>query len=160
MGGSSFRRKIRAAVKFLTTTPEPLDPTKKYPVKVRYAVLMAIGVVFLEWYYLFVQVSYDTIPSKWLFWLSFLGWSMPGIIVEWAYRNLPTKRLLDKYANWWIGIGVAAITVGIMSTRTNAILPVAYALIPGFMAGALVGSNSLLVWRLIKTRHAQSKPAA
>ena len=129
-----------------------LDPAKRYPVRVRYALVwIIIGLVVL-WYYFFVEVSYDSIPSKPLFWFAFLVWMAPGIAVEWAYRKLPTKPLIDKYANFMIGFGLTAIAVGVLSKKTAAILPIAYALLPGAIVGGMIGSDSLLVWTLIKNR--------
>lgn len=160
MVNSRVRRKVKAAVKFLTSPPTPLDPEKRYPVRVRYALLWVVCGLFVEWYYFFVQVSYDSIPGKPLFWVAFVGWAMPGVIIEWVYRNLPTKQLINKYANFMIGFGLVAITIGVIVRRGDQqILPIAYALIPGFIAGAGIGSESLLVWNLIKNRYAHSETA-
>jgi len=72
--------------------------------------------------------------------------------MEWAYRKLPSKRLIDKYGNWMIGIGLTMIGVSILSKKTDFAIPVAYAIVPGFLAGALIGSDSLLAWNLIRGR--------
>ena len=129
-----------------------LDPAKRYPVRVRYAAVWVILGLVVLWYYFFVQVSYDSIPSKPLFWAALLGWMVPGIAVEWAYRNVPSKRLINKYANVMIVFGLASIGVGVLTKRIEAILPIAYALLPGALLGAGIGSNSLLIWNVIRNR--------
>jgi hypothetical protein len=160
MGESHLAKKIRSMIKFLTSPAPPLDSTKRYPVRVRYAVLIAAGILLLEWYYFGVQVSYDSIPAKPIFWLAIVGWAMPGIIVEWAYRKLPSKRLIDKYGNWMIGLGMTMIGVSVLSKRVDFAVPVVYAIIPGFLAGALIGSDSLLVWNLINERKSRKKQSS
>jgi hypothetical protein len=159
MDRSRLIKKIRSAMRFLASPAPPLDPTRRYPVKVRYAITIAAGILFLEWYYFAVQVSYDSIPAKPIFWLAIAGWAMPGIIVEWAYRKLPSKRLIDKYGNWMIGIGATMIGVSILYKRIDLATPVTYAIIPGFLAGAVIGSDSLLVWNLINRRNSRNKPS-
>jgi hypothetical protein len=147
---------LRRAIKFLTSPPPPLDPTMRYPVRVRYALLWVAVALFVEWYYFGVEVSYDSIPDKPLFWVGIVGWALPGIIIEWAYRNLPTKRLIKKYGNWMIGIGLVVIAVSAESQKGGFILPFAYAMIPGLIAGGAIGSDSLLVWTLIKNESNRS----
>ena len=147
-------------MRFLTSPALPLDSARRYPVKVRYAVLIAAGTLLLEWYYFGVQVSYDSIPAKPIFWLAFVGWAMPGIIVEWAYRKLPSKRLIDKYGNWMIGVGLTMISVSILSKKIELVIPAAYAIVPGFLAGALIGSDSLLAWNLIRGRASKKGQSA
>ncbi len=151
-----LRERLKASFRFMVSPPPRLDPTARYPIRLRYAALIALLILLLEWYYFFVEAPYDTIPQKSIFWLAFLGWATPGIFVEWAYRNLPTKKLINKYANVMIAIGLVAITIGIEVKRSEALVPVAYALVPGFMAGALVGSDSLLIWRIINTRSSKT----
>jgi hypothetical protein len=157
MGDSRLVKKIRAAMRLLISPAPPLDSGRRYPVRIRYAVLIVAGILFLEWYYFGVQVSYDSIPGKPIFWLAMVGWAMPGVITEWAYRKLPSKRLIDKYGNWMIGVGLTMIGVSILSKKIEFAVPVAYAIVPGFLAGALIGSDSLLVWNLIKKMRSRKK---
>jgi len=100
-------------------------------------------------YYFSVEVSYDSIPAKPIFWLAFVGWALPGIVAEWAYRNIPSKRLIDKWGNLFILVGLCGITVGILTKKIELAVPVAYAMLPGFLIGAAIGSDSLLTWNLI-----------
>jgi len=44
------------------------------------------------------------------------------------------------------------ISVSILSKKIDFAIPVAYAIVPGFLAGALIGSDSLLAWNLIRGR--------
>lgn len=81
---------------------------------------------------------------------------MPPVIVEWAYRNAPSKREFNAYANMMIGIGLLAIALGISVRKIDALVPVAAAGLPGLLAGALIGSDSTLLWRRYKDRHAKN----
>lgn len=133
-----------------------MDPNVKYPPRTSLYVLVSIGIIFLEWFYFYVQVPYDTIPNKSVFWFSLLVWSMPPIFVEWAYRKAPSKREINAYANMMIGVGLLAIALGISVRRVDALLPVVVAGLPGLLAGALIGSDSTLLWRLYKARHSNN----
>lgn len=153
LGSSRKWKKIRGFLRFWITPAQRLDPNVRYPPRKSLYILVSIGIIVLEWFYFYVQVPYDTIPSKPLFLLALVAWGLPPFIVEWAYRNAPSKRELNAYANMMIGIGLLAIALGISVRTIAALVPVVAAGLPGLLAGALIGSDSTLLWRLYKDRH-------
>lgn len=153
LGSSGKLKKIRSFLRLWITPVQRLDPNVRYPPKVSLYALVSIGIILLEWFYFYVQVPYDTIPNKAVFLVSLVVWSLPPVIVEWAYRNTPSKREINAYVNMMIGIGILGIVLGISVRRLDALVPIVAAGLPGLLAGALIGGDSTLLWRLYKDRH-------
>jgi hypothetical protein len=156
LGSSRKWGKIRSFLRSWITRPPHLDPNARYPPRASLYALVSIGIILLQWFYFYVQVPYDTIPNKPVFLLSLVVWSLPPVIVEWAYRNAPSKREINAYANMMIGIGLLGIVLGISVRRLDVLVPIVAAGLPGLLAGALIGSDSTLLWRLYKDRHARN----
>jgi len=130
-----------------------MGPNVRYPPRASLYALVSIGIVLLELFYFYVQVPYGTIPNKPVFLLSLVLWSLPPVIVEWAYRNAPSRREISAYANMMIGVGLLGIVLGVSVRRLDVLLPIVAAGLPGLLAGALIGSDSTLLWRLYRDRH-------
>ena len=47
--------------------------------------------------------------------------------------------MLDKVADYFIGLGLVVITLSIVSRANDSLLPVVAAAVPGFLAGAFLG---------------------
>jgi hypothetical protein len=138
---ADLKKRLRALLGHRLTQIQPLDPNKTYPAKLSWLLLISLGLVGLEWIYFYSLVPYDTIPGKLVFWLAFIGWATPTITAEWMYRNLPTRRQIDKYGNLFIIFGLSGLVFAVAARRVDALRPVAYAIMPGGMAGGLISSN-------------------
>jgi hypothetical protein len=145
-----LKKKLKALRRHPLTQIQLLDPNVIYPVKASWVWPMSAGLLLLEWFFFYYLVPYSTIPSKSVFWLAFVGWASPPVIAEWVYRNAPTKRAIDKYSNLFIGIGLSGLVLAVAARRVEVLLPVAYALMAGAMAGGLVSGNMTLLWRHFK----------
>src|SRR5260370_10639171 len=44
-----------------------------------------LGLIFLIWFYFYVQVPYSTIPDTTVFWASFIAWALMPIVFAWRY---------------------------------------------------------------------------
>jgi len=146
----SVKRKLQALWRHRLTETRQLIPETTYPVKPLWAIPISIGLLFLEFVYFQYLVPYDTIPSIPVFWGAFACWAAAPVVANWRYRNLPTKRQVDKYSNFFIGFGVVGLVVAIVARRVDLILPVAYALMPGAMAGGLAGTITVVIWSIYK----------
>lgn len=125
-----------------------MDPKAKYRPKPRLYALTSAGIIIVELFYFFVVAPYNIIPDKLTFWVAFFAWAAPPIAVEWAYVNAPTKRETNAYTNMMIGIGILAIALGVAVKTFTAVTPIVAALLPGVLAGGLIGSDTTLVWKL------------
>ena len=142
--------KLRAFLRFWVTPAKPLDPDRHYPLRVSVNIPIFLGLVFLEWWYFYGEVHYDTIPNKPLFWLSLFGWLIGPVVFEISNRNASTRQMLDKVADYFIGLGLVVITLSIVSRANDSLLPVVAAAVPGFLAGAFLGGIFQLVFEYHK----------
>ena len=142
--------KLRAFLRFWVTPARPLDPNRQYPLRVSVNIPIFLGLIFLEWWYFYGEVPYDTIPNKPLFLLALFGWIIGPVIFEVTNRNASTRQELDKVADYFIGLGLAVITLSIVSRGNDSLLPVVAAAVPGLMVGALLGGVFQLVFRYRK----------
>lgn len=125
-----------------------MDPNARYRPKPSKYALTSIGILLVEALYFIAVLPYSSIPNKPVFWIAFIVWTIPPIAVEWLYVNAPTKPEINAYANMMIGVGILAIALVIASGPISALDPIAMALVPGLLAGGLIGSDSTLVWKL------------
>lgn len=152
-----FRSKLRAFICFWVTPQKPIDPNVRFRGKVVYTLLVSLGGALVVWWYFYREVSYDAIPAKSLFWLSWLAWALPPIAVELAYRKSSSKRYLNAYANMAIIMGIVGIAIGSTGGRFPILTPIAYAGVPGVMTGALIGSDSVAIWIRLRPPHGNVK---
>ncbi|OLD15040.1 MAG: hypothetical protein AUI50_01390 [Crenarchaeota archaeon 13_1_40CM_2_52_14] len=80
----AFLRKAKAFLRLWVTPIKPLEPGVRYPIKNSYSIIATIGFLLVIWWYSYRQVSYESIPSKPIFWSSFFGWALPFIILGWG----------------------------------------------------------------------------
>jgi hypothetical protein len=147
-----WKKKTRAFLRWWVTSRKPMDPSVRYPPRYSVYIIGTIGIVLLEFYYFLYQFPYGGIPDKPVFLLSLFLWTLPPIIVSWAYRNTPTRKELNAVANFMIAIGLLGIVLGVLVRRIDSLLPIVLAAIPGLMAGGLIGGDTVLIWYLRKKR--------
>ena len=125
-----------------------MDPRARYPPKPSRYALTTVGIIIVEAVWFLVIIPYNTVPDKLTFWISFAAWAVPPITIEWMYVNTPTKREMNAYTNMTIGIGLLAIVFGVAAGSVSLLVPIAMALVPGVLAGGLIGGDTTLIWKL------------
>lgn len=103
--------------------------------------------VVLSFFYL---VPYDTIPDKYVFWLAFGGWAIPLIIMIWAVRNKPPKKMNGLLGDAMIVVGIAIISLIVLQNRWGPLHSVTLAAMPGVLSGIMIGVDSWLILRIVK----------
>jgi uncharacterized membrane protein YjdF len=149
-GGEEPPSRLRAFLRFWVTPVRPLDPSRLYPLRISVNIPIFLGLVFLEWWYFYAEVPYDTIPNKPFFWLALFGWLVGPVIFEIANRNASTRQMHDKVADYFIGLGLVGIALSILSRGNASLIPAVAAAVPGFLAGAFLGAIFELVFRYHK----------
>jgi hypothetical protein len=108
---------------------------------------IAMITVVVSFFYL---VPYDTIPNKDLFWFAFVGWAVPLVIVVWAVRNKPPRRMNGLLSDTMIVVGIAIISLIVLQNRWDPLHSVTLAAMPGVLSGIMIGVDSWLVLRIAK----------
>lgn len=141
-----IRGRIRRFLRFLNTPIQPLDPTVRIRASPRLAAAITVGGLLLEWWY-FYAVPYSGIPTKTVFWLSFIGWSIWPVALQWKWRSLPSKRAVNLQANFFIAFALVGLIIVSVASKVDALLPVAEAIMPGAMAGGILAAIGSLAWQ-------------
>jgi hypothetical protein len=149
---TGVRDKVKSFLRWWITPREAMDPYVRYPPRYSVFIIGTIGIILVEFYYFLYEFPFGSIPNHPLFLVSLCVWTLPPITVSWAYRNAPTRRELNAVANFFIGMGIVGIVLGELVGRIDGLLPIAYAAIPGLMAGGAIGGDSTLIWYVYKKR--------
>jgi hypothetical protein len=144
-----LRARVRAFFKPLFIPPGRLGPNERRRDRPFLAIPATIGILVLEWIYVYIYLPYDSISDKTSFWFLFVAWATPPALVAWAYRIAPARRYDAAVSKLFIGIGLLGIVLSGFRGG-GVILTLVQALFPGVLAGGLVGSDAALLWKIRK----------
>lgn len=146
-----IRERVKAFLKWWVTPIRPLGATEKRPERAWVLIPSTIAIVFLDWLYFGVFVSYSSIPNKPLFWLASLAWALPPLLVVWRYRDSPEIKVRNATGNLFIGIGIVGLLVVALWTSFDFLPPIGLAAMPAVLTGTMVGAISGFLTKHYKT---------
>ena len=144
------QNRIREFFKWWVTPRRRTRVDERAPDKPLRAIPATVGVVAFEWIYFYLYLPFDLVAGKLGFWLSFTFWAIPPAIVAWVYRTAPARRSDWAIGRLFIGIGILAIVLSLFSEGAGVLGSLAQSLVPGFVAGAIVSTDVVLLWKMHK----------
>jgi hypothetical protein len=106
----------------------------------------------MNWAIFFVFFPYDTIPSKVLFWSSFVIWFLPTALTAWIVRDMTRDRAKKIYGKFFFAVGISGLVISSLSNRYDAWIPILFAALPGVLNGLGLGIDSVLLWKFYRGR--------
>ncbi len=111
--------------------------------------MSSAGLLAVIWAF-FLLVPYATIPDKNVFWVAFLSWALPFVIVAWEVRNKSPKGLNRLLSDVIVAVGFSIGATFFLQNRWSLLHSALLAAMPGVLTGVLVGVDSLLLPRIFK----------
>ncbi len=134
-----IRKRVKAFFSWWVTPIRPLGRTERRPDRPWTLLPSTIVIVFLDWLYFAVFVSYSKIPNKPVFWSALVAWAVPPILELWKYRDAPELRVRNVTGNMFIGIAIVGLVVVVLWSSFDFLPPIGLAAMPAVLTGTLVG---------------------
>jgi hypothetical protein len=147
-----WRKKLGAASRFLVRGPRRNYRGSEKP-KDR-PLVNFVGttvIVAFDLFYLYaVTLTGSGLLADPIFWFTFFAWGVPPIVVQWAYRNAPAKRVVSSSGTLFIFWALLGFLFLRLSATISTFVPVVLSAAPGFFTGAAIGADLILLWRFSK----------